>query len=76
MTRMECPFCGTRLPIVSTQCWYCYKSLMLYFPTLEHRTPEPAGPVRRGPVAGHAMRIVLAVVLTSAVALFFLLAAR
>ena len=75
MSNMECPFCGKRLPSASTRCWYCYKSLMLYFPALEHRTPDPAPSVGTGPGAGHAMGLVGLGVLVLGVALFFLLLA-
>ena len=75
MSHMVCPFCGTRLPNASTRCWYCYKSLMLYFPALERRIPDPAPSVGTRPVAGRAMWLVgLAALLLGAALLFVLVA--
>jgi hypothetical protein len=76
MSHIACPFCGKRLPIASASCWYCYKSLVLYFPTPEHRIPDAAPSVGTRPVAGHAMRLVRFGVLVLGVTLLFLLLAR
>ena len=76
MSNMECPFCGKRLPTASTRCWYCYKSLMLYFPTMEQGTPDAVPSVGTRPVTGHAMWLVRFGVLVVEVALLFLVIAR
>ena len=76
MSNMEYPFCGKRLPTASTRCWYCYKSLMFYYPAVLQGTPDPIPSVGTRPVTGHAMWLVRFGVLVVGVALLFLVIAR
>jgi hypothetical protein len=74
MSHIVCPFCDTRLPVASTRCWHCYKSLMLYFPASVHRAPDPAPSVGSRRVTGHLTWVVGLSGLVLVVVLLLLLA--